>query len=178
MSLTEGLLRSRAACVVALATWSMAAAGCAKAPAAGGDGGSVEARGDRRDPVACEPGPPPGAKPLPAWRAPAGCTIKTMGQQMLKTSAELASNVSCTGAAAEFPAGSWLLVSSRTMSPAYAGTELYDDGKTLTFVTRQRSPCPTDPRPMPMSTQLAFVVPAGAERSFAESTCTMHTRCN
>jgi hypothetical protein len=29
-----------------------------------------------------------------------------------------------------------------------------------------------------MSTQLAFVVPAGAERSFAESTCTMHTRCN
>jgi hypothetical protein len=52
-----------------------------------------------------------------------------------------------------------------------------DDGKTVTFVNRQRTSCKNDPLPMPISTTLAFVVAGTSPRTFAEASCTVETKC-
>lgn len=70
-----------------------------------------------------------------------------------------------------------LLISARTLSPAGMGTSVYDDGEVLTFVSRSRTTCPEDPLPMPMNVTLAVLLPAGAERTFKEASCTVVSRC-
>jgi hypothetical protein len=44
-------------------------------------------------------------------------------------------------------------------------------------VSRFRNPCPDDPRPMPMPFTVTYLLPAGAKRDFAETTCTVETTC-
>lgn len=70
-----------------------------------------------------------------------------------------------------------LVLSSFSMSPAHGGSDVYDDGTTVTFVTYFRSPCPDDPRPMPMPGVHAFVLPKGATRQYTESSCTLPDDC-
>lgn len=64
-----------------------------------------------------------------------------------------------------------------SMSPAYAGMAIVDDGSVVTFVMRQRSPCPNDPMPMPMSTSLAYRIDEGAARKYQTLACTLPPRC-
>jgi hypothetical protein len=65
-----------------------------------------------------------------------------------------------------------------TMSPAASGLTAFDDGKTITLATRFRSPCPNDPRPMPMSMTSWFQIPsAKATRAFGDATCTFQPTC-
>jgi hypothetical protein len=68
-----------------------------------------------------------------------------------------------------------LMLAEFSMSPAYGGSEVVDDGSKVTFVTRDRSPCPDDP--MPMSSTLAYLLPQGAERSYQQLACTLSARC-
>jgi len=64
-----------------------------------------------------------------------------------------------------------------SMSPAYGGSEIFDDGHIVTFLTRDRPPCPGDPRPMPMESSMAFSLPHGAARTFRHLACTLPRRC-
>jgi hypothetical protein len=50
-----------------------------------------------------------------------------------------------------------LLLSSRLLSPAVAGTSGFDDGSTTTLLSLSRDPCPNSPLPMPMGYTLAFL---------------------
>jgi hypothetical protein len=70
-----------------------------------------------------------------------------------------------------------LRVVSRPLSPAGAGTEVVDDGKTITFVARMRSPCPNEPPPMPISLPVAFTVGTNAARDTADTTCNVSVPC-
>ena len=70
-----------------------------------------------------------------------------------------------------------LLVIGHPLSPAGAGVLAFDDGKVITVVSRQRSSCSGDPRPMPMNTTAWFLLPAGAERTFAARTCNLASQC-
>ncbi len=70
-----------------------------------------------------------------------------------------------------------LIVTARSYSPAQVGLDVYDDGKVVTFVNRERSPCKGDPQPMPgPGTTLLFQAAAGA-RTFVDGSCTVATKC-
>lgn len=124
------------------------------------------------------------AKQLEVWQPPAGCasTPASAGAgapQFLRTAAELESAFKCAGGAPGVDvAQHTLIISQRTLSPASMGTTVFDDGKIITFVERSRKNCPNDPLPMPMSYALYFLLPAGAERDFKQSSCTVETRCD
>jgi len=99
--------------------------------------------------------------------------------QFLRTAEEIASAFQCTAATPGIdPAQHTLVVSQRMLSPAGMGTTVFDDGKVMTFVERSRKNCPNDPLPMPMSYALYLLLPAGAEREFKQSSCTVVTRCD
>lgn len=118
------------------------------------------------------------AKPLARWAPPAGCTWKVDSTQFLRTPEELTTSLECTGAAPGVDlTQQTLVVTSRTLSPAEVGVDAVDDGKTLTFVTRQRPPCEGDPHPMPVPMTLSFSLPAGAKREVKESTCMLPKSC-
>ena len=70
-----------------------------------------------------------------------------------------------------------LIATTRSMSPAQVGMDVYDDGKVVTFVHRDRAPCKGDPQPMPSpSKTFLFQITAGP-RTFAEASCTVFTKC-
>ena len=71
-----------------------------------------------------------------------------------------------------------LAVVGFTMSPAYGGTEVLDDGATITIVTQDRPPCPGDPQAMPTPSFFAFPLPKGAERTFAQASCALVAHCD
>ena len=99
---------------------------------------------------------------------------------LVKSEAELRALLTCGDAgpkpAIDFAKQS-LVLQERTMSPASAGTAVYDDGKTITLVNSFRGSCPGDPLPMPMGFTLAVLVPAGGKRTFREVSCNVETRC-
>ena len=70
-----------------------------------------------------------------------------------------------------------LVAAAYTLSPAGVGLGAFDDGKTVTLVSRQRSPCPGDPMPMPMNSTAWFVLPTGGERTFGAAACTVESTC-
>lgn len=70
-----------------------------------------------------------------------------------------------------------LLVTRRNLSPATVAIDALDDGKVVTFVGHQRPNCPSDPRPMPIQKDYAYLLPAGATRTFAEANCTLERTC-
>jgi len=123
------------------------------------------------------------AKQLETWKPPAGCTPAPASAwafpKFLRTAAEVEGAFNCTAEAAGLDvAQRSLVVSQRTLSPAGLGTNVFDDGKVVTFVERSRKNCPNDPLPMPMSYPLYFLLPAGAERDFKQLSCTVETRCD
>jgi hypothetical protein len=117
-----------------------------------------------------------GATPLAVWTPPAGCELRDIGAATwIKTADDVAAHLACTGTA---PAVTTPVVAiSRQLSPATVGFDAYDDGKTITWVGKQRNPCPGEPPPMPITRTYAFTVPAGGDRAYAESTCTVAVKC-
>ena len=65
-----------------------------------------------------------------------------------------------------------------TMSPAFAGIEVFDDGTRLTVLTRFRPNCPGDPMPMPMNSTLSWLMPKGAERTVQQASCSLPVQCD
>ena len=117
-----------------------------------------------------------GAKQLPRFDVPAECSVKDVGAPTwLRTDADLAAHMPCSELQdLDLP----LLAIERTLSPATVGIDAYDDGKTITWVSRQRNPCPGEPPPMPVPATFVFSA-AGltGDRAFAESTCTVDIKC-
>jgi hypothetical protein len=132
------------------------------------------------DPSACTPAKLglPDAKPLALWRVPEGCARKGgSGMVTIKSEEELKAHFDCKGPTGIDFATQSLILSYRTLSPAGAGNDVLDDGKKITIVNKFRSPCPNDPLPMPAPFTLSFLVPAGAERTFGETTCNVVWKC-
>ncbi|HWB81544.1 MAG TPA: hypothetical protein VG755_41570 [Nannocystaceae bacterium] len=121
------------------------------------------------------------ARQLPPWAAPTGCTAKSGANEptAVTSEAEFAARFECpkgTTSGLDFTKQQ-LMVQDKMLSPAGAGTTIVDDGSKVTFIERDRSPCPGDPQPMPMGYTLGFVLPAGAERSYATRSCTLPPKC-
>jgi hypothetical protein len=121
------------------------------------------------------------ARTLKPWAAPTTCTGTSgaTGPTSIRSEAEFAKRFSCpagTTSGIDF-ATQMLVVEDRSLSPAGAGTIIVDDGARITFIERQRSPCPDDPKPMPMDYTLGFLLPAGAERTYTSRACTLPPTC-
>jgi hypothetical protein len=112
---------------------------------------------------------------VPAWTLPAGCKLAdgADSEGVVHSDKEFAARFSCPAgstAGIDFAAQE-LVMESRQMSPAGVGGEVVDDGKTVTYLDHMRATCPDDPRPMPMSYPVMYLLPAGAERKHAEASC-------
>lgn len=119
------------------------------------------------------------ARPLEPWTPPPGCSPRGDGTKILRSDDELAPRLECTAGLnhlVDFSKHALLAV-GYSLSPAGVGMGALDDGKVVTRVARQRSPCPGDPMPMPMNTTAWFLLPVGAERTFADKTCTVESTC-
>lgn len=123
------------------------------------------------------------AKPVTMWKPPAACKPRPDAPRgapaLVRSEAELKVHYDCEAGAAlgvDFSRDA-LVFTTRTLSPASVGTDVLDDGKTVTFVNRQRTPCKNDPLPMPISSTLTFVVTGSSPRAFAEASCTVETKC-
>jgi hypothetical protein len=116
-----------------------------------------------------------------AWRAPAGCTLRDGSATPTPTRDEagFASRWACpAGVTSGVDWTRFAVWSMATMlSPAGAGYAVYADGARLTLVSRQRTPCPDDPRPMPTPYTLAFLLPAAQAFTVAQATCTLPPQC-
>jgi hypothetical protein len=119
------------------------------------------------------------ATPLALWTPPAGCSPRAPGggNDIVRSADELQQRFGCAAADVDFTKHSLLAV-THTLSPAGAGISGFDDGKVVTLATRQRFPCgPGGPMPMPMQVTAWFLLPAGGERTFAATTCTLASDC-
>lgn len=133
----------------------------------------------------CMPGGLESAQSVEVVRLPSGCRVTAGGPiaapTVAGTAEELASAIECD-ANSERPtidfAKHQVMLVEFSMSPAYGGSEVFDDGSKVTFVQRDRSPCPDDPLPMPMQTTLGYLLPQGAQRTFHQASCTLPARCD
>jgi hypothetical protein len=149
------------------------------------DGGKQGQPEPAADPNGCRPPNLASATPLRPFVPPQGCRLGNGGTLaaplVVADAATYASVLQCDTAVAAPLALDFgreqLLVVSFSMSPAYAGLEALDDGSTITFVQRDRSPCPSDPLPMPMNTTVAYVAAKDAARSYAQGSCTLPAQC-
>jgi hypothetical protein len=122
------------------------------------------------------------ATPLVAWTPPAGCTVvHAPARTIVHAQADLAALFRCVNGATppqlDFTHNS-LVVMTWDMSPAATGLDALDDGTTVTFVAKQRTPCPKDPHPMPMRQTAWFVIAsANATRNFGDASCTIQSKC-
>ncbi len=123
------------------------------------------------------------AQVITAWRAPEGCARRGGGggssePSRVRSEQEFSSAFACregVSSGLDFSRQT-LFVLDTTLSPASAGFAVYADGARVTLVSRQRAPCPDDPRPMPMPFAFAFVVDH-AETTLTQSVCTLPARC-
>jgi hypothetical protein len=136
------------------------------------------------DPNSCMPAGLEAASKVETIVLPRGCQVTSgslSAPMIVRNQDELASAVTCEPGS-QLPAIDFakqqLHVAEFSLSPAYGGSELFDDGKTVTFVQRDRSPCPDDPLPMPIGSSLAYVMPQGSERSYAQASCTLPPQCD
>lgn len=134
---------------------------------------------------ACMPGGLEVAKPLEVVTLPSGCRWTRGGNldapARIADPAQLDTALTCDAGVAHprFDLTTHALeVVEFSMSPAYAGMAVVDDGSTITFVQRDRSPCPNDPRPMPMNTTLAYRIDKAATREHRTLACTLPPRCS
>jgi hypothetical protein len=133
----------------------------------------------------CMPGGLEAAHGVEIVRLPSGCRVTSGGPitapSVVHGVDELAGALACD-AGVERPTIDFgkhqLMLVEFSMSPAYGGGEVFDDGSKVTFLQRDRSPCPDDPLPMPMQTTLAYLLPQGAQRSYAQASCTLPARCD
>lgn len=117
-----------------------------------------------------------------AYKPPADCTPKggDRAPHLITSEDDARPNLACKDPKAKLGVDfkkHHLIVTSRSPSPAEVGMDIYDDGKVVTFVSRQRSPCKTDPRPMPgPNTTYLMKITSGA-RTFAEGSCNVERKC-
>jgi hypothetical protein len=121
------------------------------------------------------------ATKLAAWKPPADCTPKPVGNvKAIGTEADALPQFECKGTTTKLGIDfkqRQLVVTTRSFSPAQVGLDVYDDGKQITFVSRQRIPCKDDPRPMPGPDTTFLFTPASGARTFAEGSCSVATKC-
>ncbi len=138
----------------------------------------------RDGPEGCRPRALANTPAIELVEVPPGCRFTAGGTagapQLVSSAQDLEQVLSCTSAMpiAIDVVDHDLAVVAFTMSPAYGGTEVLDDGTTITIVTQDRPPCPDDPQPMPTPSFLAFSLPKGAVRSFAQASCTLVPDCD
>jgi hypothetical protein len=163
--------RMRTRRVVILVVAGVTAVGCSKS------GSTPKASGP--DPCSAAAMKLGSATKLTPHQLPDACTANVPeGDARIVTSIEAAGETfACPGAVVLDFATTGLAVTRRTLSPATVGVDAYDDGKTVTWVTRFRSPCPNDPHPMPVPATLLYLLPNPGERAFAEANCTVETKC-
>jgi hypothetical protein len=146
----------------------------------GGVGAPVvkDAGGGKPDPCGAEALRLGSARVVAPWKIPAGCTPKGgQGNTIARSEEELKKVLECaSGSGVDFGEQAVLAV-GYSLSPAGAGMSAFDDGEVVTLVTRQRSPCPNDPLPMPMNTMAWFLLAGGGERTFAGTNCTIESTC-
>jgi hypothetical protein len=133
----------------------------------------------------CMPSGLEAAHEVEVVRLPAGCSFSGAGSLeapvVLADEAALAAGVLCAdGASPTIALGEdQLMVARFTMSPAFGGMAIVDDGTTVTYVMRDRPPCPGDPMPMPTpASALAYRLPRGATRTFRQLACTLPRSCS
>lgn len=125
------------------------------------------------------------AKALEIVKLPSGCRWANAGSfdapARIADAAQLETALTCDAGVARpsFDLSTHALdVVEFSMSPAYGGMAVVDDGAIVTFVQRDRSPCPNDPRPMPMNTTLAYRIEKAATREHRNLACTLPPRCS
>jgi hypothetical protein len=119
------------------------------------------------------------AAPVQLYRVPIGCALGGSGgpPATIRSEEEFHAALNCQKPSGiDFKANE-LVASARMLPPAGMGTDVVDDGKTVTFVNKQRRPCPNEPPPMPITVTVGFLLPAGATRSYADKVCTVDTQC-
>lgn len=148
---------------------------------AASDAGSTTSAATPTEP-ACKPDTLGAAKLVTPWKPPAACQWRALAagaKTFVHSEADLiAAALDCQSnhSGIDFTK-STLVVTGHTLSPATVGVDVYDDGAKVTFVSRQRSPCPAESPPMPVTIPLAFEIPAGTTRTFVEATCKQDVKC-
>jgi hypothetical protein len=95
---------------------------------------------------------------------------------VIRSDDEYAKTFHCGPSGIDF-AQNQLVVSARELSPAGAGGDIVDDGNTVTFINIFRAPCPGAPMARPMDYAVAFLLPAGSTRKFADTGCPLDAQC-
>lgn len=120
------------------------------------------------------------ARLVTAWKPPEGCHWRGLAHGatvIMHNEADLvAGALDCPASGVDFTKND-VVVAGRALSPATVGVDVYDDGKKVTFVSRQRGPCPKEYPPMPITIAVAFLIPAGETRTFDEATCKQAWKC-
>ena len=152
----------------------------------GGTGGSTTGAG-AAEPLTCTVPEVAQARPIAPLLIP-GCSFtggSSSTPTVLHTAEEVSAALRCNGEGQ--PPGSALGVDMAandvylleyTMSPAFGGLEVFDDGTALTVLTRFRPNCPGDPMPMPMNSTVAWLMPKDASRTMQQATCSLPERCD
>jgi hypothetical protein len=123
-----------------------------------------------------------GAKLVTTWKPPESCHWKGLAAgavTIVHNEADLdAAALDCPGvrSGVDF-AKNDVVVTGRTLSPATLGVDVYDDGQKVTFVSREREPCPHEYPPIPVTVPVAFLIPAGRTRTFADASCKQEYKC-
>jgi hypothetical protein len=118
------------------------------------------------------------AVPLVPWTPPAGCTLDhPAARAIVQSQTDLAALLKCSPPAFDFDHDS-LLVVTWPASRTATGLEAFDDGTTVTVVTRSRAPCPHESPPMAMTRTDFFVIAsAHASRNFGDRSCVASSAC-
>jgi hypothetical protein len=162
-------------------------AGCGGgAEGTGGTGSSTTGSG-ATEPLTCTVPEVAQARPIAPLLIP-GCSFtggSSSTPTILHTAEEVSAALRCSGEG-QPPAGALgidmaandVYLLEYTMSPAFGGLEVFDDGTALTLVTRFRPNCPGDPMPMPMNSTLAWLMPKDASRTVQQASCSLPERCD
>ena len=139
--------------------------------------GSSATVGDPCSPAALGLG---SAKRADSYALPTGCQVNDGADvTVVRDETAFALRVTCTagvGSGIDWTRHA-LGITARTLSPGGGGYAPFDDGTKVTLVASFRPNCENDPLPMPMQVPVAFLLPAGSERTFGAATCTLARTC-
>lgn len=178
-----GLLQGALLAALVAVPCALLLLGCQRGGAEGAHGTTTSGA---TEPLTCTVDGLAGAELRPPLRLPVGCSFAQGGTvtapRVLRTAEEVLGALSCPetdlAALGIDPSQQDVYVLGYTMSPASAGQSVYDDGQTLTYVSRFRPPCPNDPMPMPMNVTMAWLMPKDATRATREASCSLPERCD
>ncbi len=120
------------------------------------------------------------AKLVDLWKPPDTCHWRGLAHGstvIMRSEADLvAGALDCPQSGIDFAKNN-VVVTGRALSPATVGVDVYDDGRKVTFVSRQRDSCPNEYPPTPITIPVAFLIPHGDDRTFAEAMCKQAYKC-